>query len=56
MLLREKELDHIETVSDLRAALADVPDDMDIQDALGAGLYLAVRQDGPGEKQYIEYR
>lgn len=28
MLMREKELDHIETVSDLRADLADVPDDM----------------------------
>ena len=37
MLLREKVL-YPETVSDLKAALADCPDDMDIYDALGETL------------------
>ena len=56
MLMREKEIDHIETAGDLRAALADVPDNMNICDGLGNGLCLTLCQDEPNGPHYIEVR
>ena len=54
MLMREKEIAHIETVGDLRAALADCPDDMNICDLAGAGLGLSLCQDEPNGPFYVE--
>ena len=49
MLMREKEIDGIETVGDLRAALADVPDDMPLADCFGEPL-MAVLWNEAGEQ------
>lgn len=61
MLMREKEIDHIETVGDLRAALADVPDDTPLEDGLNGSMYLIYHEARPrdGEPEspaYVEYR
>lgn len=42
MLMREKRL-HPETVGDLKAALADCPDDMDVYDSLGAVIVMDLK-------------
>jgi len=56
MLMSEREIDHIETFGDLRAALAECPDDMNLCDLAGDGLCLAICQDEPGGQIYIEVR
>lgn len=55
MLMREREIDHIESAGDLRAALADVPDDMPLGDALRNGLLLTLIKD-EDDKDLIEVR
>jgi hypothetical protein len=55
MLMREKEIDNIESAGDLRAALADVPDDMPLGDGLHDGLLLRLVKDDAG-KDFIEVR
>ena len=61
MLMREKELDHIETIGDLKTAIASVPDDTPLEDGLGGGMYLVYRDAVPREGEpespaYVEYR
>jgi hypothetical protein len=53
MIMRERELQP-ETVGDLKAALADAPDDMEILDVFQDFILLTVRQDSGG-KDYIEF-
>jgi hypothetical protein len=61
MLMREKEIDHIETIGDLLAALADVPHDTPLEDAMNCGMCLIYheavpRGEEPESPAYIEYR
>ncbi|MBT0664746.1 hypothetical protein KI809_10585 [Geobacter pelophilus] len=61
MLMREKEIDHIETIGDLRAAIADVPDDTPLEDCMNAGMCLIyhdgkTRPEEPDSPAYVEYR
>jgi hypothetical protein len=53
MLMKEKEIEGIETVGDLRAATASCPADMAIGDIFRDGLHLVLREDDP-EGPYIE--
>lgn len=45
MLKLEREIDHIETVGDLRAALANAPDEMPICDSVGEALLVGYYRD-----------
>ena len=54
MLMREKEINNIETIGALRAVLADVPDDMAIFNMHGYSVDLHLIQDHPNAKFYIE--
>jgi hypothetical protein len=54
--MREKEIDGIETVGDLRAALADVPDDMRLADCFDEPLLAKLHEDKETGDQHVEIR
>ncbi|MFZ2949532.1 MAG: hypothetical protein WA003_08600 [Desulfuromonadaceae bacterium] len=61
MLMREKEIDGIETVGDLFAALADGPHDTPLEDGMNCGMCLIYheakpRKGEPDSPAYVEYR
>ncbi|MDD5106075.1 MAG: hypothetical protein PHC49_10710 [Desulfuromonadaceae bacterium] len=61
MLMTEKELDFIETIGDLKRAIATVPDDTPLEDGMNCGMYLryheAVPREGePESPAYVEFR
>lgn len=61
MLMREKEIDNIETIGDLKAAIATVPDDTPLEDGMNCGMLLRYHEavPRPGEPEspaYVEYR
>lgn len=56
MLMKEKEIEGIENVRDLRAALADVPDDMEIGDYFGDALSVTLSQNPETNQPYIYFR
>ena len=63
MLIREGEIDHIETIGDLRRALADVPDDTPLEDGMNGSMCLIYHPSKPIQNwetpetvAYVEYR
>ena len=61
MLMHEKEIDHIETIGDLRRATASLPDDTPLEDGMNGAMCLiyheAVPRSGePESPAYVEYR
>jgi hypothetical protein len=56
MLMREKEIDGIETVGDLRSALADVPDEMPLKDCFDEPLMASLYQDKETGDQHVTTR
>ena len=61
MLMTEKEIDHIETIGDLKRAIANVPDDTPLEDGMNCGMCLiyhpAIPRAGePAAVEYVEYR
>lgn len=63
MLLNDHEIDHIETIGDLKRAIASVPEDTPLEDGMQCGMYLryhpAVPREGmefPETAAYVEYR
>jgi hypothetical protein len=55
MLMKEKEIDHIQSIGDLRAALADIPDDMPICDQMGEDLCLFLTTGPLDDKTCVIY-
>lgn len=63
MLMKEKEIDHIETIGDLKRAIATVPDDTPLEDGMNCSMLLIYHEAGPspsgdpaGSPAYVEFR
>jgi len=63
MLMTEKEIDHIETIGDLKRAIASVPDDTPLEDGMNGCMCLTYhtgvpRNDGNPEPSpdWVEFR
>lgn len=59
--MREKEIDHIETIGDLKRAIASVPDDTPLEDGMNCSMLLiyhdaAPREGEPESPAYVEFR
>lgn len=53
-LIREREIDGIETLGAFRAATADLPDDVTMQDLLGDGLLATVWRNSETDERIVE--
>jgi hypothetical protein len=61
MLMDEKEIDNIETIGDLKRAIATVPDDTPLEDGMESGMLLRYHEVGarigePESPAFVEFR